>query len=1298
MDVIRSTAPVPLISNGTAIAPGQIWRLSPEFYTYLNSYQHDREYKASETFWQPDDLPKYALIVKEPTESSDRVSVLPLGSQIEFVNELDLILPVEVSGLDRAVLIEAWHTFSMPATYLLEPVGKRLSQATYNLILDVGDSYRGFAKLPSPRTIKLHGLKTAEVSTVQQHQIEQFREREERWSTLFEIPIAEHYQQLRSSDIVKTVLQSIVELERLTKPTVIRQCLSGAPMIRNFVGRAAELKTLKQWIVKDGCKMIAISGNGGIGKSALAVSMAQQLKNHFNYVIWQSLRHAPTLTEIVANIIEVLSGGRESNRCFTESDETATDHLIHYLQTYSCLVIFDNFDALSPSDPEASEHYQSYHELLDSLQKAEHQSCVILTSRTQAAGDPERSWLARSISLRGLNTTAGMQLLKTAGVSGSKTELAELNELYSGNPLALKLAASLIKETFNNELDGFLSRVERAEFQDIAKSLVCQFRQLPDLEQSVMYWLAVNREAVSINQLQKDISQPTPRIDILNALGFLEQRSLVEKSGEDYTLQPLIMEWVTHQIRDQVEQEFQDQKFRLFNSHALVKAQSKDYIQANQHQQLLQPILSRLLSKCDRHQLSDRLEQILANLRMTSPKQRGYTAANAIAILRQLKSNFNHSNFSQLTIWQTDFQEIDLKEADLSHSDLLNSVFTKTLSSILTTSFHPDGCRIATGDKSGNLRIWQVPDGELLSTYKHYGGWIRAVSFSPNGELLASAGDAATIKLWDVQTGRCVRILPGHTDRVRSIQFSYDSCQLVSASDDQTIKRWDVETGTCLETLEGHIYPVRAVEFSPDACKIASAGDDQTVRLWDIETGSQPRILNGHTGIVFSLTFSPDGQTLVSASGDQTIKLWDVETGACYNMLKEHQEPIRAVNFSPDGQLLASGAQDKTVKLWNPQTGDCLRTLDGHTSWVRAIAFSPDSKTLASGSSDHTLRLWNPQTGGCIRKLQGYARRVWSIAAHSHKNLVASASEDHKVRLWDIPTGKCIQSLEGHTDWVRSVSFSPDGTWLASGSHDQTVRVWELASETHRILRGHTHRVRAVSFSPDGLLLATGGHDQTIRLWQVNSGDCLVILTGHSGCIRSLSFSPDGRILASGSPDQTVRFWDVASATCLRVFTDLCRISAVRFSPTGRWLASAGEDQQVHLWNVQTGKCVQSLKGHSRWVQSIAFDATGDLLVSGSEDQTVRVWNVQTGKCLAQLEAHESWIRSVAFSFDGQLVFSGGEDETVKVWDWQKKELLDNLSNPKPYERMNITGVTGLTDNARSALELLGAIDVDSSC
>ncbi|NJL21600.1 MAG: hypothetical protein HC895_13545 [Leptolyngbyaceae cyanobacterium SM1_3_5] len=49
------------------------------------------------------------------------------------------------------------------------------------------------------------------------------------------------------------------------------------------------------------------------------------------------------------------------------------------------------------------------------------------------------------------------------------------------------------------------------------------------------------------------------------------------------------MESITQWLLDRIEQELQDQGLNLFNHHALIKAQSKDHIQINQHQQILQP-------------------------------------------------------------------------------------------------------------------------------------------------------------------------------------------------------------------------------------------------------------------------------------------------------------------------------------------------------------------------------------------------------------------------------------------------------------------------------------------------------------------------------------------------------------------------------------------------------------------------------------------------------------------------------------------------------------------------------------
>lgn len=71
----------------------------------------------------------------------------------------------------------------------------------------------------------------------------------------------------------------------------------------SFYGRQAELALLQQWILAEKCRLIALVGMGGIGKTALAVKLAIQIQDQFDDLIWRSLGHAPPARELLADLI-----------------------------------------------------------------------------------------------------------------------------------------------------------------------------------------------------------------------------------------------------------------------------------------------------------------------------------------------------------------------------------------------------------------------------------------------------------------------------------------------------------------------------------------------------------------------------------------------------------------------------------------------------------------------------------------------------------------------------------------------------------------------------------------------------------------------------------------------------------------------------------------------------------------------------------------------------------------------------------------------------------------------------------
>ncbi|NER80001.1 MAG: NACHT domain-containing protein [Leptolyngbya sp. SIO1D8] len=1068
-----------------------------------------------------------------------------------------------------------------------------------------------------------------------------------------------------------------------------------------FLGRSQELALLHQHVIRDRCQVMAILGMGGMGKTYLAVKFAQLVQDEFEFVIWRSLRNAPSLETLLTDCVAFCSGQTET--------QGNPQTLLNYLRNHRCLLILDNLEALLTAGDRAgafNPDYADYGDLLRLLAEVNHQSCLLLTSREKPAEVDEFEGIdfsVRSLNLQG-SLEAATLILQAKGLTGSEGEKQDLCDRYSCNPLAIKIVATPIQSLFGGDIGTFLAEDNLLVFNGLQRLIEHHFQRLSALEKTIMFWLAVNREWTSVTELMEDIVPTKSKGDILAALESLSWRSLIETRSGQYTQQPVIMEYVTDRLIQTVCQDLEilGQQTRstlsdlavsplLFCTHALIKATAKDYVRESQRRVILSPVAERLQTKLGQPQIvSQYAMSLLATLRQIVT---GYGVGNFINLCRQLKIDLTGYDFSGLTIWQADLLESNLKGTNFAQANFHNCQFSYHFGAVTALALNPDNTLLAAGDLQGNINIWQMDTYQHLCTINAHADGIFAIAFSPDNQHLLTGSSDTTLKLWRICDYECVTTFEGHCQMVMSVAFSPEGKQIASAGFENIIKLWDVSSGQCFQTLEEHTSSVRSLTFSTTENILASASFDHTIKLWNWQQGRCIKTLEGHTQGVWTVNFDPNDHFLVSGSDDQTIRVWDPQTGQCLKVLSSNQPAVWFVAVSPDGKRLASGDNSGLIKLWNLESGLCEKTFHGHTGWLWSLVFAKNGKMLFSCGQDRTVRIWDLQNGYCFKSLSGYTNTVWSLAFSPDGQTLASGTHDGNIRLWNVPRCQCISEIL-HNSPIFDVSFSPDGQYISSGGDDATVKIWSLENATlHRNLTGHESVVRSVTFHPQSHLLASASADQTIKLWNITNSSCRNTLTGHKGIIWSVAFSHDGAYLTTASFDCSIKLWSVATGDCLQTFKGHSdNIFAIDFSSDDSLIVSTSSDATVKFWSVQTGQCVKTLTGHSSPILVAALSPDKYTFVSASVDGCIKIWDVDSGQCRQTLQAHNHVLWALAFSPNGQVLASGGEGDTIKLWNTQSWQCVDTLRLPGLYEGMNLTGATGLSEAQRMALYALGAV------
>ncbi|MGV0027665.1 NB-ARC domain-containing protein [Phormidesmis priestleyi] len=360
---------------------------------------------------------------------------------------------------------------------------------------------------------------------------------------------------LEARDYAHTSLSGTVPSlpDHAVKPHLQRDFggLSKSLIDVDFWGRVGETAQLKHRILVDQCRLVAVLGVEGIGKTALVKQVIADIHDEFECCVWKSLHPATPIAETLTSLLQTLSG--ESAQLPTTVKSLVT-RLLKKLKQRRCLLVLDGVEAILENRPLAGYYRredEAYGELFRAIAEQPHPSCLVLISQEKPRELKRlEGKFVQSMSLEGLIPLESQQLLQAQGIfSRSQSDLSHIAAYYAGNPLMLKWLTTRVWNYFDGNLSDYLGELSHGQllFRDLWDLLDQQFDRLSELEQRVVAQLAVSDEGATLSQLQPTLARSLNQPDLLDVLDSLQRRSLLQKRGAYFKLSPTMTEFIRSQ-------------------------------------------------------------------------------------------------------------------------------------------------------------------------------------------------------------------------------------------------------------------------------------------------------------------------------------------------------------------------------------------------------------------------------------------------------------------------------------------------------------------------------------------------------------------------------------------------------------------------------------------------------------------------------------------------------------------------------------------------------------------------------
>jgi WD40 repeat protein/serine/threonine protein kinase len=520
----------------------------------------------------------------------------------------------------------------------------------------------------------------------------------------------------------------------------------------------------------------------------------------------------------------------------------------------------------------------------------------------------------------------------------------------------------------------------------------------------------------------------------------------------------------------------------------------------------------------------------------------------------------------------------------------------------------------------GEMKIWDLPSGKEIFSWKNDKQSVDSVACSPDGSLVAVAS-GNSIRLISLSNYQEIPNDLIHPKEIMSIAFSHDGTKLLTSCLDSNLRVFSVAARVLALTLD-HDSVCNAV-FSMDDRQIISNSSANGIAVWDSQSGELVREFRGNNDLIWKVAICPKGTRIASAgegSEDGDIRIWRIDGSQNMERVYESKQVNwrSCINQARTQVALADSDEDpKRIRLVDLLTRQ-VRDIDTSSLEVESLQFHPNGKELAAGCEDGQIVLWDVSTSLEQVRLKNLSWSVSKVVFHPSGSFLIVLSESRELKkrelgVWDLVQRRIVWSKQWEQDnSSNDIAISNDGNTIVTGGNSKGIQAWDMSNgaelfcvgaEEFSKVRAQAPLVESLCLDPDGRLLAIGGIPPDIHLVDIPSRRSIARLRGHTIDVASLAFHPRAPRLVSSGRDNTVRIWDTkqhieimslnvrdAFSTDLQWSSDGKRLIHVPFSGGINVYDAAFQEPEYQLLDLDAGIVAVGWSSDSRQLYAISLD------------------------------------------------------------------------------------------------------------